>query len=184
MKIGIIGGSGLDNPKLLNDYRELPVDTPYGNPSSLITSGKINNVEVCILSRHGKKHEITPTCVNNQANIYALKKLGCTHIIATTAVGSLKEEIAPGDFVILDQFIDLTRHRKITFYENFEQGVQHTSLADPFSEFLRERTIDSCKELGIKHHETGTVITIEGPRFSTRAESKLFRLWGADVINM
>ncbi len=184
MKIGIIGGSGLDNPEILEDFREEEIETPYGKPSSPITCGKIFGVEVCIISRHGKKHEITPTNVNNRANIYALSKLGCKHIIAATAVGSLKEDIKPGDFVVLSDLMDFTRHRQITFYDSFKKGVKHESLADPFSEFLRRKLIESCRELGIVCHEKGTVITIEGPRFSTRAESHLFRQWGADVINM
>jgi len=184
MKVGIIGGSGLDDPKLLGDYSELIVKTPYGEPSSAITKGVINGVEVFIISRHGKRHEITPTKVNNKANIHALKSLGCTHIIATTAVGSLREHIGRGDFVVLSDFIDFTRLRELTFFDDFKEGPKHTSLASPFSEFLRSKIILACRDLGIKHHEKGVVITIEGPRFSTRAESNVFRLWGADVINM
>jgi 5'-methylthioadenosine phosphorylase len=184
MKIGIIGGSGLDDPKLLENYEEVEVGTPYGTPSSKITCGKIGNTEVCILARHGKKHQIPPTQVNNRANIFALGKLGCKHIIATTAVGSLREEIGRGDFVILSDFIDFTRHRKITFFEEFKENPEHTPMADPFSVLLRKKIIASCKSLGIPFHEKGTVITIEGPRFSTRAESNMFRMWGADVINM
>jgi 5'-methylthioadenosine phosphorylase len=122
--------------------------------------------------------------VNNKANIFALKKLGCTHIIATTATGSLREEIGRGHFVILSDFIDFTRHRKITFFDSFEKGIKHVSLANPFSEFLREKAIEACKELKINFHEKGTVVTIEGPRFSTYSESMMFRQWGADVINM
>ena len=184
MKIGVIGGSGLDNPGLLIDYEEKQIETPYGNPSSAIACGKINGIEVCILPRHGKKHEIPPTQVNYRANISALKQLGCTHIIATTAAGSLKERIMRGDLVILDQFIDFTKQRKITFYDRFEKEPVHVSLADPFSEFLRKKLIQSCEELGLDFHPNGTVITIEGPRFSTRAESVLFRSWGADLVNM
>jgi len=185
MKIGIIGGSGLDDPKIINNFQEREIDTPYGKPSSKITCGKIKDIEICILARHGKKHEIPPSQVNNRANIYALGKLGCTHIIATTAVGSLREVIERGDFVILDQFIDFTRHRKISFFEEFKNGeAKHTPMADPFSKFLREKIIGSCQDLGINFHPKGTVVTIEGPRFSTRAESKMFRFWGADVINM
>lgn len=184
MKIGIIGGSGLDDPKLLANYEEKEIDTPFGKPSSPIISGKLHGLEVCFISRHGKKHEIPPTQVNNRANIYALKKLGCTHILATTAVGSLKQEIARGDFVIIDQFIDFTNHRHLTFYDKFENGAKHTPMADPFSKFLREKIILTAKDLGIKIHEKGTVVTIEGPRFSTRAESNMFRVLGADVINM
>ncbi|MBM3247343.1 S-methyl-5'-thioadenosine phosphorylase [Candidatus Pacearchaeota archaeon] len=184
MKIGIIGGSGLEDPKIIKNSVEKEVETPYGKTSSSIVCGKISEIEVCIIARHGKKHEIPPTHVNNRANIFALKKLGCTHILATSAVGSLREEIKRGDFVILDQFLDFTRHRQITFYDNFKDGPKHISLANPFSEVLREKIIYCCNELGISYHEKGTVVTIEGPRFSTRAESNMFRQWGADVINM
>jgi len=184
MKLGIIGGSGLDDPKILKNTEELITDTPFGKPSSPITKGTIGGVEVFILARHGRKHEIPPTHVNNRANIHALKELGCTHLIVTTAVGSLRQEIGRGDFVVLSDFIDFTRLRKVTFFDDFKDGPKHTSLADPFSELLRGKIIDSCKELEIKFHEKGTVVTIEGPRFSTRAESNMFRLWGADVINM
>ena len=184
LKIGIIGGSGLDDPKILSNFEEVNPDTPYGKPSSKITIGKIGEIEVAILARHGKKHEITPSQVNYRANIAALKMLGCTHILASSAVGSLQEMIKRGDFVILDQFIDFTKQRKMTFFESFEQGVNHTSLANPFSEFLRKKIISSCDELGISFHPFGTVVTIEGPRFSTRAESEMFRAWGADIINM
>ncbi|MBW2969275.1 S-methyl-5'-thioadenosine phosphorylase [Candidatus Woesearchaeota archaeon] len=185
VKIGIIGGSGLDNPDIIQDAKEISVETLYGKPSSLLKTGKINGIDVVLLSRHGKKHTITPTKVNYRANISALKQQGCTHIIATTACGSLREEIKRGDFVILDQFIDHTKHRNITFYEEFpENNAKHTPMAEPFSKKLRKALIESSKELGIKHHEKGTVITIEGPRFSTKAESKMFQSWGADVINM
>ncbi len=185
LKIGIIGGSGLENPNILQEAREVEVITPYGKPSSPLKVGKISGVEVVLLTRHGKEHTIPPSQVNYRANIHALKMAGCTHILATTACGSLKEEIGRGDLVILDQFIDFTRHRKITFHEEFQPGkAAHTPMAEPFSTELRNITIDSCKAMGLRHHENGTVITIEGPRFSTKAESKMFRSWGADVINM
>ena len=184
VKIGIIGGSGLDDPKIVNDAKEIEVDTPYGKPSSPLTIGNINGIDVVILSRHGKKHQFPPTNVNYRANIHALKEQGCTHILATTACGSLRENIGRGDFVIVDQFIDFTRHRKVTFFESFENGMKHTPMPEPFSKELRDVLIKISKGLGFKTHEKGTVITIEGPRFSTKAESKLFRQWGADVINM
>ena len=115
----------------------------------------------------------------------ALKKMECTHIIATTACGSLREEIQRGDLVIPDQFIDFTRHREVTFFEKFEKNkLMHTPMADPFDENMRQVIIQACKDMRFRHHEKGTVITIEGPRFSTRAESKMFRVWGADIINM
>lgn len=184
VKIGIIGGSGLDNPQILEESKEMQINTPYGKPSSPLFSGKISGADVLILSRHGKSHTITPTKVNNKANIFALKEAGCTHIIATTACGSLKKEIERGDIVILDQFIDFTRHRDATFYEDFSQGIKHTAMAEPFDKNLRNILIESSKKLKLKTHEKGTVITIEGPRFSTKAESRMFRNFGADVINM
>ena len=185
IKIGIIGGSGLDNPEILKDATDIHVDTLYGKPSSPLKIGKINDVDVVLIARHGREHTIPPTQVNYRANIQALKNQGCSHILATTACGSLREEIERGDLVILDQFIDFTRLRKISFFEEFVHGdMKHTPMADPYSEELRTILIETAKELNLKHHETGTVVTIEGPRFSTRAESKMFRIWGADVINM
>lgn len=187
VKVGIIGGSGLDNPDILKDSKDIEVETKYGKPTSILKIGKIGGIDVVLIARHGRDHSITPSGVNFRANISALKEQGCTHIIATTACGSLKKEIGRGDFVILDQFIDFTRHRPITFFENFPGGsanAKHTPMADPFSEELRNILISTAKELEIKTHEKGTVITIEGPRFSTRAESRMFQGWGADVINM
>ncbi|MFH1396015.1 MAG: S-methyl-5'-thioadenosine phosphorylase [archaeon] len=185
IKIGIIGGSGLDNPEILLNAQDLEVNTPYGKPSSPLKSGQISGVEVILLARHGREHTIPPTQINFQANIQALKNAGCTHILATTACGSLRKDIGRGDFVILDQFIDFTRHRKVSFHEQFELGkIVHTPMAEPFSNELRNILINTCQELGLKHHPQGTVVTIEGPRFSTKAESKMFSVWGADVINM
>jgi 5'-methylthioadenosine phosphorylase len=183
-KIGIIGGSGLDDPEMFQKEKEIAVDTPYGTPSSELTFGKIKGIDVIHLARHGRKHNLSPTQVNYRANIHALKDAGATHILATTACGSLREEIGRGDFVIVDQFIDFTRHRKITFHESFENGAAHTSMPDPFDASLRKALYDTAVELGLKIHNGGTVVTIEGPRFSTRAESRMFRIWGADVINM
>ncbi len=182
IKIGIIGGSGLDDPKFLKDAKEITVKTSYGDPASPLTIGKINGVDVVILARHGRKHQIMPSNVPNQANIMALKEQGCTHILATTACGSLREEIAPGDFVFIDQFIDRTTKRKFTFYET--GTVCHISMAEPFCKNIRKALIEEAKKLKLRYHEKGTVVTIEGPRFSTRAESKMFQQWGGDVINM
>ncbi|MFA5393485.1 MAG: S-methyl-5'-thioadenosine phosphorylase [Candidatus Ratteibacteria bacterium] len=186
-KIGIIGGSGLDNPEILKNAQEISVKTAYGNPSSSLSVGNLEGTEIVLLARHGRGHTIPPSQVNYRANIQALKEQGCTHILATTACGSLRDEIKRGDFIIVDQFIDFTRYRKISFFEQFEAGAEnakHTPMADPFSEGLRTKLIQAGQELGLKIHEQGTVITIEGPRFSTRAESRMFRLWGADIINM
>ena len=182
IKIGIIGGSGLDDPDILEGQYEKHVLTPYGEPSSPLKIGKIQGTDVIILARHGRKHTINPTNVNYRANIHALKQEGCTHIIAATAVGSLKEAIPPGYLVFLDQFIDRTTKRKSTFYDSGK--VCHIPMAEPFCPQLRASLIHAAKELGLKHHGKGTVVTIEGPRFSTKAESNLFRSWNCDVINM
>lgn len=181
IRIGIIGGSGLDDPDLLGETKEHVVETPYGKPSSPFTTGKINGVDAVVLARHGPGHSISPTGVNYRANIYALKEVGCTHILATTAVGSLREEIRPGDLVFIDQFIDQTKHRILTFHE---QKVIHTPMAEPFCKRLSALLEESAKELNQRYHRGGTVVTIEGPRFSTKAESRMFRLLGGDVINM
>ncbi|MBU0760519.1 MAG: S-methyl-5'-thioadenosine phosphorylase [Nanoarchaeota archaeon] len=182
MKIGIIGGSGLDDPALLQDHEEKEIETPYGKPSSKIACGKISGIDVCILSRHGKVHEIPPSQVNFRANIYALKTLGCTHVLATSAVGSLKEEIKPGDLVFPDQFIDFTKHRKNTFHDQIGK-VKHPEMAEPFSRELRNVLIESCEELNLKKHNKATLVVIEGPRFSTQAESHFFKNF-ADIIGM
>ncbi|MBW2574198.1 MAG: S-methyl-5'-thioadenosine phosphorylase [Deltaproteobacteria bacterium] len=184
VKVGIIGGSGLDDPELLGNAESMSVDTPYGRPSSALSVGKISGVDVVLLARHGKKHQLSPTQVNYRANIFAMKDQGVTHIVATTACGSLKEEIDRGHFVIVDQFIDFTKHRKITFHDSFENRAVHTPMAEPFDIELRKTLHKATKELGYVAHFGGTVITIEGPRFSTKAESKMFRMWGGDVINM
>ncbi|MFA5358738.1 MAG: S-methyl-5'-thioadenosine phosphorylase [Patescibacteria group bacterium] len=181
MKIGIIGGSGLDDPKILENATEKEVETPYGMPASALIIGKIGNTDVVVASRHGKDHTITPTHVPFRANIWALKEEGCTHILATTACGSLREEIKPGDLVFIDQFIDNTKHRILTF---FEDRVVHTPMAEPFSRELRDKLSAAAKDLGFAYHDKGTMVTIEGPRFSTKAESHMFRAWGADVVNM
>ena len=184
LKIGIIGGSGLDDPDILKDASDVEVSTPYGKPTSPLKVGQIGGVEVALIARHGRDHTIPPTHVNNRANISALKEFGCSHILATTACGSLRQEIERGDFVIVDQFIDFTRLRAVSFDDVFPSGGRHTPMPDPFDEDIRSAMIQSAKDLNISHHSRGTVITIEGNRFSTRAESHMFRAWGADVINM
>lgn len=184
IKIAIIGGSGIDNPNIIKNAEEIKVETPYGATSSPLISGQIDGVDVVVLARHGKGHIIAPTRVPFRANIWALRDVGCTHILATTACGSLQENIKPRDLVFLDQFIDFTKQRNLTFFENFEEKVVHTPMAEPFCPELRKILIKAAKELKLSHHETGTVVTIEGPRFSTRAESRFFKQIGADVINM
>lgn len=182
IRIGMIGGSGFDDPDFLTDVRQVKKGTPFGPLSSDLVIGKAGDVEVVIILRHGHGHRIRPSAVNSRANIWAMKDEGVTHILATTACGSLREEIEPGHLVFPDQFIDMTRIRRSTFYEGDQ--VAHISMADPFCERLRKVLIDSASELEIAHHPKGTVVTIEGPRFSTRAESRMFRMWGGDVINM
>jgi 5'-methylthioadenosine phosphorylase len=181
LKVGIIGGSGLDDPRLMKDIREKKIKTPYGKPSSPLTVGKIGGVDAVILARHGRDHSIYPTGVNYRANIFALKREGCTHILATTAVGSLREKIRPGDLIFVDQFIDFTKHRPLTFHD---EKVIHTPMSEPFCGNLRSILAGCAREMRLRHHRGGTVVTIEGPRFSTKAESHMFRKLGADVVNM
>lgn len=184
MRVGIIGGSGLDQFAALTEVKSIPTATQWGLPSAPILHGQIAGLEVLFLARHGHGLKISPSLVNYRANIQALKDLGCSHILATTAVGSLREEIKRGDLVVLDQFIDFTKSRKLTFHEYFTDGPVHTSLADPFDAQLRQHFIKGCQAAGLSFHPKGTVVTIEGPRFSTRAESHMFRILGGDVINM
>lgn len=185
MKLGIIGGSGFYDPEIVEITDEKEVYTPHGKPSSKLITGKVRGVEVVFVARHGHGHVIPPTRINNKANMWALKNEGVTHVLATTACGSLRERIGRGDFVIPDQFIDFTRLRELSFHDSFEpDSPVHASCAEPFSKELRELIIETCEEMKLKHHKTGTIITIEGNRFSTKAESKMFRQWGADVINM
>ena len=185
VKIGIIGGSGLDNPHLFENPVDVELATPYGNPSAPLKCGQIGGRDVVLIGRHGREHTQPPAQVNYRANIHALKAVGCTHILATTAVGSLREEIGRGDLVILDQFIDFTKQRKSTFFDVFApHQPNHTPMAEPFDARLRQLLAGTCAELNIKVHPAGTVVTIDGPRFSTKAESRMFRQWGADVINM
>lgn len=182
VKVGIIGGSGLDNPEILKEAREINVETPYGSPTSPLTCGSIKGVDVVIIARHGRGHTIYPSGVNFRANIWALKEQCCTHILASTAVGSLRKEIKPGHLVFPNQFIDNTRKRETTFFE--KDVVVHTPMAEPFCPNLIDLLSKSSEGLGYTYHRDKTVITIEGPRFSTKAESHLFRSWNADVINM
>ncbi len=184
IRVGIIGGSGLDDPDILKNSKEINPDTPYGKPSSSLMSGRIGKTEVLILARHGRQHQFSPTQVNNRANIHALKQEGVTHILATTACGSLRQKIDRGHLIILDQFIDFTRFRKNTFADSFENGAVHTAMAHPFDRELGFNLYESAQALGVCVHNSGCVVTIEGPRFSTVAESKMFQLWGADVVNM
>lgn len=181
-EIGIIGGTGLSDPKLFSNIKEVTFETPYGKPSDSITIGELNGKFVAFLPRHGKKHTIRPTDIPVRANIYALKQLGVKRILAPSTVGSLKEEYQPGDTVFVDQFIDRTTRREQSFYT--EGRVCHISVAEPMCPELRKTVISLTKKLGIKMHETGTYVCIEGPRFSTKAESRMYRGWGADIVGM
>jgi len=180
--IGIIGGTGLDNPKILSDCEEKDIKTPFGKPAAPITIGCIGKRNVAIVSRHGKSHEFSPSNVPYRANIWALKELGCHTILASTACGSLKEEFKPGSIVFPSQFIDWTKKRENSFFEKGK--VVHVPMAKPFCADVKKILVETAQELGLKFHESGTVVTIEGPRFSTKAESNMFRSMGADIINM
>lgn len=177
--IGIIGGSGLYN--LIENPKSFDIETPYGKPSAPIEVGKINGVEVAFIPRHGKKHTIPPHKVNYRANIWALNSLGVKRIIGVNAVGSLKEELAPGHVVIPDQFIDFTRRRELTFYDGPE--VYHISMADPFCPEMNREIFEVSKKIDGNSHMGGSYVTIEGPRFSTRSESRMFRQF-SDIIGM
>lgn len=183
-EFGVIGGTGLYDPKLLKNAQEIMVETPYGRPSDAITVGELNGRTVAFLPRHGKLHAIRPTDINVRANIFALKRLGVKRILAPSTVGSLREDYEPGDIVFTDQFIDRTTRREQSFYTVAEARVCHISVAEPMCPQLRKSLIDIAKDMKIKMHETGTYVCIEGPRFSTKAESRMFQQWGADIIGM
>ncbi|MDR0887964.1 MAG: S-methyl-5'-thioadenosine phosphorylase [Candidatus Methanoplasma sp.] len=179
-KIAIIGGTGIYNPESFETIRTVFPDTPYGKPSDEIMIGKINGVEIAFLFRHGKSHQHPPSSVPYRANIWALKELGCEYIISACAVGSLKLEFAPGDLVIPNQFIDFTKTRE---YSYFDKKTVHISMPDPFCDYLNGIFAATAEEIGIKYHVGGTYACIEGPRFSTRAESRMYQQF-ADIIGM
>jgi 5'-methylthioadenosine phosphorylase len=181
-EIGIIGGTGIYSEGMLKNVKVTKIRTPYGKPSSSVRIGDFKGKRIAFLFRHGDSHSIPPHKVNSQANIYALKKLGVERIMGIAAVGSLKEEIKPGDIVIPDQFIDMTKFRNPTFYDG--PKVAHVSMADPFCKEMRDLVCRTIKNLNIRFHEKGTYLCIEGPRFSTRAESNLWRIMKADIIGM
>ncbi|MDI3536566.1 MAG: 5-methylthioadenosine phosphorylase [Eubacteriaceae bacterium] len=178
--IGVIGGSGLY--ELYPDVKKIEVDTPYGKPSDEISLVKVGEKTIAFLPRHHKDHILNPSEINYRANIYAMKMLGIKALISPCCVGSLRFEMKPGDFVVTDQFINMTSGRKDTFFE--KPKVNHLSSAHPYDQNLREKAIASAKECGISVHDGGTVVVINGPRFSTVAESRMFAMMGADVVNM
>ena len=181
-KIGVIGGSGLYDMEGMTDIEEVDISTPFGKPSDTIVIGRLEGVGIAFLPRHGKGHRIMPTEIPYRANIYALKSLGVEHIIAINSAGSFKKEIKPGDLLVPDQLIDRTKGRVSTFFE--EGIVGHIPFADPFCPVLSQVIYKAAREVGATVHFKGTCVVMEGPAFSTRAESRLYRSWGADIIGM
>ncbi|MCB9913806.1 MAG: S-methyl-5'-thioadenosine phosphorylase [Planctomycetes bacterium] len=180
--VGVIGGSGLYEMDGLTDLREVSIYTPYGAPSDSYLCGRLGDTQLVFLPRHGRGHRLSPTEINFRANLYGMKQLGVSRILSVSAVGSMREDIVPGDFVLIDQFFDRTRHRADTFFE--EGVVAHVMFADPICEEVRQHLLAACAEVGVKAHDRGTYLNMEGPQFSTRAESKIYRTWGVDVIGM
>ena len=181
-KIGVIGGTGLYDIEGLTDIEEVDITTPFGKPSDAITIGRLEGVGIAFLPRHGKGHRIPPTEIPARANIYALKSLGVEQIIAICSAGSFKKEIKPGDLLIPDQLIDRTRNRVSSFFG--EGIVAHIAFAEPFCPVLSRIVYQAAQEVGVNVHAKGTFVVMEGPAFSTRAESRLYRSWGADIIGM
>jgi 5'-methylthioadenosine phosphorylase len=182
MVIGVIGGSGLYEMEGLTDIRSVRVETPWGSPSDDLLVGRLGDTQMVFLPRHGRGHKIMPSEINYRANIYAMKKLGVERIISVSAVGSMREEIAPGDVVIPSQFFDHTKRRASTFFG--DGVVAHVSMADPVCPSLSEVLYRASKGLGATVHKGGIYICIEGPQFSSRGESDIYRKWGVDVIGM
>lgn len=180
-QVGIFGGTGFYS-LLSGEVREEWVETPYGMPSDKVTIGEVGGKRVAFLPRHGKGHTIPPHVINYRANIWAMKSLGVTDIIAPNACGSLQPHVKPGDFVICDQFVDRTSGRKDTFYDG--PVVTHVSAADPYCPLLREHAVAVCRRRDVSVHDRGTVVVIQGPRFSTKSESRWFSAQGWEVINM
>jgi len=182
--IGIIGGSGLGDSlvKHITNVKHEDIDTPFGKPSAPILVGEMGGKEIAFLNRHGEGHAFCPTTVPYAANIFALKKLGVTTLIASGAVGSLRQEIAPKDLVVVDQFIDKTTKRKSSFFDDF--GAVHCELSHPCCDRLRQQIITASKNIAAATHVSGTYVCMEGPQFSTRAESLMHKAWGADLIGM
>ncbi len=181
-RIGIIGGSGLYDIEGFDVLDELHIETPWGEPSDALTLARFGEQEVVFLPRHGRGHRIPPHAINYRANIYAMKLADVSQIISISAVGSLREDIAPGDFVIVDQFVDRTHGRPSTFFEG--PIVAHASMADPVCASLRQRLLAACQSAEITTRDGGCYLTMQGPQFSSRAESKLYRSWGMDIIGM
>ncbi len=179
-QVGIFGGSGFYS--FLENVREIKVETPYGPPSDKVTLGEVGGKTVAFLPRHGRDHSLPPHVINYRANVWAMKSLGITDIIGPNACGSLQAHIKPGHFVVCDQFVDRTTGRKDTFYDG--PVTTHVSAADPYCPILREHAVGVCRQRGVDVHDRGTVVVIQGPRFSTKAESRWFTGMGWEVINM
>ena len=181
-EIGIFGGTGIYDSGVLQNSKEITIDTPYGKTSDSITIGEFNKKKIAYMPRHGKKHTIPPHMINYRANIWAFKELGVKRIVAPSAVGSLKENFRPGNFALPTQFLDFTKSRETSFSENGR--VIHISVAEPFCPELQKAVIDSAENQDVILHKNCTYVCIEGPRFSTKAESKFFKSTGADIIGM
>jgi 5'-methylthioadenosine phosphorylase len=182
--LAVLGGSGLYDVDDLESVEEVRVATPYGAPSDAVLRGRVKGTETTLLflPRHGRGHRVPPSAINYRANVCALKMLGATHVMSVSAVGSMREEIAPGDLVVVDQFIDLTKRRVSTF---FDEGIAaHVSFADPVCPIMADALHAAAVGTGAKVHQGGTYVCIEGPQFSTKAESRVYRSWGVHVIGM
>ena len=188
IRIGVIGGSGVYQMEALQDIEEVALDTPFGKPSDSYIVGAMHGQKVAFLARHGRGHHTSPTRLNQRANIYGFKMLGVEYLIGVSACGSLQEQYAPGHIVIPDQLFDRTNGRALSFFDDAAVGtdgiVVHVSVADPFCSYLSEVCHQAVAETGASVHLGGAFITIEGPRFSTKAESRVFRNWGMDIIGM
>jgi len=180
--LGIFGGSGLYNIEDFELEEKVIIETPYGKTSSPLMRGKYAGVDVVFLARHGEEHNVSPSEINFRANVWAMKKIGVKAILSVSAVGSLQEEIVPGHMVILDQYIDRTQNRPSTFFSDGIVG--HVSMAHPVSGYLRELLIGACEKLDIPHHKKGTYVCIEGPQYSSQAESHMYRSWKATIVGM
>lgn len=180
--IGVLGGSGLYEGIALEEQQVIDVKSPFGAPSGPVTTGRIGNVRLTFMARHGAGHRLSPDAVNYRANIDVMKRCGVTDLLAISAIGSLREEMAPGSFVAVDQFIDRTMRRTGSFFG--EGLVAHVSLADPVCARLSALAADAAEAAGVRVHRGGTYVAMEGPQFSTRAESRMYRSWGGDVIGM
>ncbi|CAJ0937506.1 unnamed protein product, partial [Mesorhabditis belari] len=186
-KVGIIGGSGLEDPQILENARQIEMETPFGKPSDVLIEGEIGGVPCVLISRHGRNHEIMPTNVNYRANLWALMELNVTVIIASTACGSLKEEVAPGHLVFPNSIFDRTHRRIQTFFDGEEghpKGVIHLPSDPVYDEKLRQLLIGCARDLGYTYHDRGFGVCIEGPRYSTKAESLVFKSWDATLVSM